>query len=247
MAQETRLTLKAHRTDALIDVADQDLDDFVDELDTVLLRLVGKERSDPLYAYYFGRKRPHELKRPILAGQLQTMRDYVQPLKTATNAELATLGARLETLIANADVAVARQHRAAESIKTFRNLGERKVCIDELNALRKATAGILSEMPHKHPEKRLPTDYADRFFKRAPRRGKNAAKEITSANLQADIAEQEQVLAALKAQLEVVLAKEEAEARAKAELETLQSELAAAEKAAADANTRIAAIKAKMG
>ena len=116
VAQETRLTLKAHRTDALIDVADQDLDDFVDELDTVLLRLVAKDRSNPLYAYYFGRKRPHELKRPILAGQLQTMRDYVLPLKTSNQAEWANLGARLETLTANTDAAVTRQRRAAEAI-----------------------------------------------------------------------------------------------------------------------------------
>lgn len=247
VTQETVLTLEAHRTDALVDVADQALDDFADELDTVLLRLVGKDRSDPLYAYYFGRKRPHELKRPILAGQLQTMRDFVQPLKTSSHAELSSLGERLEALIANADAAVTRQHRAAESIKTFRTLGERKTCLDELNALRKATAGILSEMPHKYPEKRLPNDYAARFFKRAPRRGKTAAKDVTSADLQASIAEYEQILTALKAQLDDVLAKEEADARAKAELDALQSELAAAEKAAADANSRISAIKAKMG
>lgn len=247
VAQEAELLIEAYRADALIDAADLQLDDFVDELDAVLLRVVGKDRTDPLYAYFFGKKRPHELKRPVLAGQLETMRGFVQPLKTSAHAELSALGPRLEGLIARADAAVKRQQNAAESIKTFRTMGARKACIDELNALRKSTAGTLSEMPHKHPEKRLPGDYAERFFKRAPRRGKTAAKYVTSADLLALIPEQEQALAALKAQLADVLAKEEAEAQAKAEMDALQSELVAAEKAAAEAEARIAAIKAKMG
>ncbi|MBK9260136.1 MAG: hypothetical protein IPM54_09905 [Polyangiaceae bacterium] len=245
-AQESALLVEAYRADAIIDVADNALDDFVDELDTVLLRLVAKDRSAPLYAYYFGKKRPHELKRPVLAGQLETMRTFIKPLKTSTDAELSALGHRLEELVSKADDAVARQSAAAEAIKTFRAIGARKAGIDELNALRKSTAGALSEMPHKHPEKHLPADYAARFFKRSPRRGKTAAKEVTSAELKARIAEQEQVLTALNAQLADVLAKEEAAARAHTEATALQLELAEAEKTAAEAAARIAAIKAKL-
>lgn len=245
VAHETELLVEEHRADALFDAADHSLDDFVDELDAVLLRLVGKDRNDPLYVFFFGKKRPHELKRPVLAGQLETMRDFVQPLKTASHAELVELGARLEGLVATADVAVKRQQAAATASKTFRTLGERKACIDELNALRQATAGTLSELPHKHPDKRLPVDYVDRFFKRPSRRGKSA-KDATSAELQEKITEQEQLLAALKSQLADALAKDEADAHAKAEKEALQAELDAAQKAAADANARITAIKAKM-
>ena len=246
VAQETDLLVEAYRAVALVDNADQGLDDFVDELDTTLLRLVGKDRTDTLYVYYFGKKRAHELKRPVLAGQLETMRGFVHPLKTSAHGELAALGERLETLVARADDAAKRQQNAAEAIKTFRTLGARKECIDELNALRKSTAGTLSEMPHKFPEKRLPADYADRFFKRGPKR-KSAAKDATSADLQIMIAEQEQALALLKAQLADLVAKEEAEAKAKAEAANLQLELAAAEKAAAEAAARVAAIKAKLG
>lgn len=246
VVQETALLVEAYRADAQVDVTDVGLDDFVDELDTVLLRRVAKDRTDPLYAYYFGKKRPHELKRPVLGGQLETMRSFIKPLKTSNDAELTALGQRLEVLVAKADEAVARQQAAAEAIKTFRTMGARKACIDELNALRKSTAGALSEMPHKYPEKHLPADYADRFFKRGPRRGKTAAKEVTSAELKARIAEQDQILAALNTQLADVLAKEEADARARAEVNALQLELSEAEKTAAEAATRIAAIKAKL-
>lgn len=246
VAQETDLLVEAHRADALVDNADQALDDFVDELDTTLLRLVGKDRTDALYVYFFGKKRAHELKRPTLGGQLETMRGFAHPLKTSAHAELAVLGDRLEILIARADDTAKRQQNAAEALKTFRTLGARKECIDELNALRKSTAGTLSEMPHKFPEKRLPADYAERFFKRGPKR-KSAAKEITSADLQIMIAEQKQALAALEAQLVEVIAKEEAEAKAKADAAHLQVELAEAEKAAAEAAAKVAAIKAKMG
>lgn len=200
VAKETELVLEEVRADALVDGADQALDDFVDELDAVLLRLVAKDRNDPLYAFYFGKKRPFELKRPVLGGQLETMRDFVQPLKTSAQAELADLGTRLEALVAAADAAVKRQQAAVTTNKTFRTLGERKACIDELNALRQSIAGTLSEMPHKHPEQRLPVDYAERFFKRASRRGKSS-KDLSAAELQAKIALQEQVLADLKAQL----------------------------------------------
>lgn len=245
VAKETELTLEEVRADALVDAADHALDDFVDEFDTVLLRVVAKDRNDPLYAFYFGKKRPFELKRPVLGGQLEAMRDFVQPLKTASQTELADLGIKLEGLVNTADAAVKRQQAAVMTNKTFRTLGERKVCIDELNALRQSISGILSEMPHKHPDKRLPVDYAERFFKRASRRGKSS-KEWTVAELQAKISEQEQVLAALKAQLAEALAKDEAEALAKAEKEALRTELDVAQKAAAEANARIAAIKAKL-
>lgn len=246
VAQENELLVEAYRADAMVDVADHQLDDFVDELDPALLLIVGKDRSDPLYNYYFGKKRPHELKRPVLGDELETLRNFVDPLKTSPHGDLAALGEKLELMVARADTAVKRQQKAAETIKTFRTLGARSAAIDELNALRKSTAGTLSEMPHKYPEKRLPVDYADRFFKRSQRRGKTAGKDITSADLQAMIAEQKQQLEALEKQLVDVLAKEEAEARAKSEKEALQSELLAAEKTAAETAARIAALKAKL-
>jgi uncharacterized coiled-coil protein SlyX len=245
VVQETELLIEEVRADALVDAADHALDDFVDEFDAVLLRVVGKDRNDPLYAFYFGKKRPFELKRPVLGGQLEMMRDFVQPLKTASQTELAELGIKLEGLVNTADAAVKRQQAAVTANKTFRTLGERKSCIDELNALRQSIAGTLSEMPHKHPEKRLPVDYAERFFKRSARRGKSS-KEFTVAELEVKISEQEQVLAALKVQLAEAVAKSEAEAMAKAEKEALRGELEIAQKAAIEANARIAAIKAKL-
>lgn len=246
VARETDLSVEEYRVEAMILVADQHLDDFVDELDTVLLRLVNKDRTDPLYAFFFGHKRPFELKRPVLSAQLETMRGFVAPLKTSSHTELGTLGARLEGLIADADTAVTRQQAATIASKTFWTLGERKTCLDELNALRQSTAGILSEMPHKHPEKHLPVNYVERFFRRPSRRTKSS-KDLTIGEIRTKIAEQDQVLTLLKAQLDEALAREAAAAHLRAEKNALENELAEAEKVAAEAKARVAAIKAKIG
>jgi hypothetical protein len=96
----------AYRADALVATADDVLDDFVDDLDKILLRKVKNNRDDTLYAYYLGAKRPFELKRPVLGGQLDIMVGWVERLKGSSDSELAALGARLETLVTAANAAL---------------------------------------------------------------------------------------------------------------------------------------------
>lgn len=244
--EEVGLLIAAHRADALVTAADDGLDDFVDDHDKLLLRKVKSNREDPLYAFYFGKKRPHELKRPVLVGQLDTMRAWVNPMKTSPDTELVAMGTRLEALVANADMALTKQSEASGALKTFRKLGAKKIFIDKLNALRKSTDGKLAELPHANPDARLPNDFASRFFKHGPRRGKTAAKEVTSAALKEQIADTRELLSALETQLVDVLAKEEAEALAAAHAEADKAALAAAEKEAAEAAAKVAALKAKL-
>ena len=236
----------AFRADALVAAADDNLDDFVDELDKVILRKVKNDRSDPLYEYYFKPKRPHELKRPLLGDQYARMQSWVKPLKESTDPELMTLGTRLETMIAGADTALEKQRTAAEKIKTFRTLAERKALIDKCNALRKSTDGKLAELPHKNPDARLPINFASRFFKHAPKRGKTAAKEITSAALADQIKTLKEQLAAAELQYQDALTKEEAEAEAAAQTEADKQELALLEKEAEEAAKKVAALKQKL-
>lgn len=157
------------------------------------------------------------------------------------------MGTRLEALVANADAALTKQSEASGALKTFRKLGAKKIFIDKMNALRKSTDGKLAELPHANPDARLPNDFASRFFKRGPRRGKTAAKEVTSAALKEQIADTKDLLSALSAQLVDVLAKEEADAQAEAQREADKAALAAAEKEAAEALAKVAALKTKMG
>ena len=239
--------IAAFRADALIEMADDNLDDFVDEFDKTLLRKTKSDRSDPLYQYYFKPKRPSELKRPILGDQFEQMQKWVEPLKTSNDSELAGFGARLEGLIQNGELALKRQREASETIKTFRTLGARKALIDKLNALRKSTEGKLAELPHTHPEMRLPLNFASRFFKHAPKRAKTPAKEITSAALADEIKEAKAALAALEAQYQEALTKEETEAAKAAQLEADKRELITLEKEAAEAAKKVATLREKLG
>lgn len=237
---------ETHRADALVQAADDAIDDFADAFDKTLLRKVKNNREDPLYAYYFGAKRPHALKRPILAGQLSTMRTWITPLKTSSDPDLVAAGTELEAIIANADLAITKQANADEKVKTFRTLGDRKTFIDKFNALREITDGKLGELRHLHPELRLPTDFASRFFKHASRHGQTPAKELTSDALKLLIANAKEEVAALEAKLTTVLAAEEAKEQAEAQIEADKAALAAAEAEEKELAAKVKALKAKI-
>lgn len=244
--QEFALLVEAYRADALVEEADDDLDDLVDDLDAYARRKVKGDLKDPFYLYFFGAKRPYELKRPMLGGQLETMRGWVGPLHTAGDEEALKLASKLEGLIVKADIAISKQSTATEKVKTFRTLGARKTLVDKLNALRKSTDGKLAELPHTNPSAKLPGHFASRFFKHAPKRGKTAARELTSADLKTRLADAKAEIAALEQQLSDAIAKEEAEALARAQLEADKAALAEAEKEAAEAAAKVATLKAKI-
>jgi hypothetical protein len=243
---EAAQLVEVYRADALVVAADDALDDFVDELDKVLLRLVKNNRDDLLYAYYFGAKRPFVLKRPVLGGQLETMRTWIPSLLSASDPDLVLLGKRLEVLVAAADEALAKQAAAKEAVKTFRALGGRKSFIDRFNAVRKSTDGKLAEMPHARPEARLPMDFASRFFKHESRRSKNTSKELTSEGLKAQIEDTKGQLHALEGQLAEAITKDEAEDRANKQVQTDRADLAASEKAYEALAAKMAGLRAKL-
>ncbi|UQA56305.1 hypothetical protein [Polyangium aurulentum] len=246
--REFELLVEAFRADAMVEEADDGLDDYVDELDAYARRRVKGNLKDPFYLYFFGANRPHDLKRPVLGGQLETMRQWVAPLNaTAGDDEASMLAAKLDGLIVKADAALVEQSEASEKIMAFRTQGDRKAFVDKLNALRKSTDGKLAELPHANPGAKLPGHFASRFFKHAPKRGKTAAKELTSEDLKARLAEAEGEVAAVKQQLADALAKEEAEAILQAQLEADKAALAEAEKEAAEIAAKVAALRAKIG
>ncbi|AUX37291.1 MULTISPECIES: hypothetical protein [Sorangium] len=246
--QEILLWMDILKATTQVSVADEALDALVDAIANTILAEAGNDRSAPLYTLYFGNQRPSDLKRPVLGGQLETMRAWL-PSLTGGSQALRALGEQLAAAIQKADAATAALAAAKQKNREFRTVGERKAFIDAQNALRKSTYGALSEMPHKHPDKRLPNTFADLFFKRLPRR-KTAAEEpepATAAELTAKIAEVEQQLAALKTRYTEVLAAEEVSAREKAQREADAAALAEAEKAAEALAARVTALRAKLG
>ncbi|XXT18454.1 hypothetical protein WME94_50320 [Sorangium sp. So ce429] len=247
--QEILLWMDILKATTQVSVADEALDALVDAVGNTILAEAGNDRSAPLYTLYFGNQRPSDLKRPVLGGQLETMRAWLPSLTAAASQALRALGEQLAAAIQRADAATAALAAARQKNREFRTVGERKAFIDAQNALRKSTYGAIAEMPHKHPDKRLPNTFADLFFKRLPRR-KTAAEEpepATAAELTAKIAEVEQQLASLKTRYTEVLAAEEVSAREKAQREADAAALAEAEKASEALAARVTALRAKLG
>jgi hypothetical protein len=147
----------------------------------------------------------------------------------------------LEALVKKADAAVAFAQKAEETLAIFTDLGERKAFVDAFNAARGLLHGKLKELAHKND---LPSDFADRFFKTAPRsRGPTiASEERTIKQLEEQLKKHQSVRDALKAEQAAGN-----QAREEAEKAMIEEELQATEKEAAEKLAKAAELKAKLG
>lgn len=248
MAQETLLSVDIYTATARIAVLDDAFDDDVDVVSRLLLNECGGDKTLPLYVLFFEDKRPSDIKRPVLGSQLERVRGWVPQLKGLSNPALSALGMAIEARVTQADNAVKALADAKRAQKEFRTIGPRKAAIDEFNALRKSTYGAIAELPHKYPEKNLPNNYAERFFRHEEARkgDKESQASITSTTIAGLILEQEAKLASLKERHEDALAREDAAAKAKVKEEAAKIELEDAEKAAQSAILKVSALKAKL-
>jgi hypothetical protein len=113
-------------------------------------------------------------------------------------------------------------------LRLFREIGELKQFIDEVNAARKEAHGVLSTLPHKHTG--LPVRFGDGLFKRDRARDEAPGHEgIEGAieKLKKQLAEQEKARAELLAAQAAakVAAEEQAKAAAEAKLAAIQREI----------------------
>ena len=193
------------------------------------------DRTAMPYALYFVNQRPSELKRPIVGGQLDTMRNWPPSLKASSNALLQQYGAKLDGTVVIADDRSKVQASAHQALTDFRAVGGRKALVDELNARRKALYGQLGAIQHENKE--LESGWAESFFRQA-----SGSDKLTIKELDRRIAASEEVLSNLKAQRKELVDAEEQEAKAKAQQERnkKQAEFDAAKKAAAELAVRMA-------
>lgn len=240
--QEITLRIAIVKAGAVVSASDDALNSLVDEVAQAVLIEVKNNRKAPLYVLYFGEKSPAQLKKPVLAGQLETMRGWTPSLLGASNSALQAIGAKLQAAVAAADTSVASLAAAEQAMRDFRTIGERRSLVDGLNALRKSTYGKLSEMPHAQPALQLAATFAEDFFRhesrRAPTPPSSAKLAETIASLQAEIDER-------KADLVTTLAAEEAAAKALADAAAHDAAIAEAKKEAKDAAAKVAALEAQ--
>ncbi|MFO0762980.1 MAG: hypothetical protein U0359_41475 [Byssovorax sp.] len=235
---------------AMAEVAaiDDMLDPLVDALAAAILLITKNDRKDPLYQLYFGAQRPSDLKRPVLGEELATMRGFVPSLLASPFAALVALGNKLAAVVAAADLAIDKLAAAEQENRDFRAIGERKLLIDQLNALRKATYGKLSEMPHALPEEHLPATFAEQFFRHDRSRSNGNGKPPTLEQLEAMLKVKQAETDAIAGEIEKAKAKLAAEAAAKqkAQAEADKAALEEAEKQAAEAAAKVQALRNKL-
>jgi hypothetical protein len=243
-AQAEELTLMASRylAEAAVQILDDALDAIVDGVDSTLRIELRNDRSSPIYLRYFGSLPPSEIKRPVLGGQLETMRSWPAALVESSNPILQQHGATLQTKLGEADAAAAEKQRVTQQLTDFRVLGTRARLIDRLNAARKSLYGKLAELQHANAA--LGSGWAESFF-----RGSGSAERLTLRELERRVAAAEVDLASLRTQRDELAAQEEraAQARAAAELAEKQARLDAARAAAAELAAEIADLETDLG
>jgi hypothetical protein len=204
---------------------------LVDKISRALLDAVDGDRTDPQYRRFFGRRRPSEIRRPILSAELSEVREWVPSLRGSTITTLPPLGELLSTLVVEADAAEGEQARVDREWEDFGTSGTRRRFIDELNQLRADTYGELIKRAAARGES---PDFVERFFKhdrrqyRAPAEPTLAEAKARQAELRGLLAEQDALVARLEAEereRQEAKARRQADEAALAELERQAEEL----------------------
>jgi hypothetical protein len=240
--EELGLIQVLYESEALMEILDSALDGIVDSVQATLLVDLRGNRSSPIYLHYFGSMRPSDLKRPVLRGQVDSMRGWPTSLAASNNATLQEHGVTLTGLLTQADAAIQTNDGASQAFKYFRELGTRARLIDRFNALRKSVYGSLGQIQHNNPQ--LGTGWAESFF-----RSGGGSERVTLAEIERRIASAQVQLEALQAERDRLAAEEDrvAEARAAAERVEKQASLDAARAAAETLAAKIAELEADLG
>ena len=240
-SEEQMLALEVLRAEVRVALVDEDIDGTVDAVVNNILIITGGDRTHEMYVHFMDGITPGELKSPILAEELSTVRLWVPSLAASPFSSLAALGPILAQQVADADVAKAKLDAATQALKQFREVGARKALVDKINAKRKTTFGELGGMAHASPELNLPKDFADRFFLHSTRR----RRRPTSKEVQAKLDAAKEAVADLEAKLAEVEADEKAEAdrQAKRNATAHQKKIADAQKKADASAAALAALQ----
>jgi hypothetical protein len=158
--------------------------------------ITGDDKDALLLKFYFEGKSLHVFIRPVLSGQLASMRSWPDSLLKSEHDSLKKIGQDLLPLIPKADAAVTAKADAEKKLDELRQLGARKLFIDEVNNKRKETYTDVSALQSKHPE--LTTSFVEGLF----RRDRTREEDPTIGELEEEIKDLEELHADKKARLE---------------------------------------------
>lgn len=159
---------------AFVSTIDDQLDDWIRALDTALLGVVAQDTQSARYRRYFSAT-PSSIIRLGLESEIARVRSWADSLATEQESNLKELGARLSKLIEQGDQAIERRRKAATS-RTDHRVRAITSLIDDINGARLSLFGTLTKMA---AEQRLPSDWANRFFRRTTRGAKAESQVVT--------------------------------------------------------------------
>jgi hypothetical protein len=246
LTTEIGLAEQVASAQSLVDVADDNLDDFASRVSKAVLTITKDHKDTKLYAHFFGQKTLSEFRRPVLKGQHEAMERWLPSLEQSPYPALQGMAAELSALLAQADAAVLARNAARQQNRFFRDVGDRKRWVDRLNATRKEVYGALSKLPHENPG--LPSGFADQFFQKETRRegGEGDEPEGTAEELRAQVDELRAALAEMEARLAAAEAAEAEMKRAEAARAEAEAQLAELDRAAAGIEQRRAELQARL-
>lgn len=231
-AKEIACTEAISDAQALIDQADDDLDDFASKLSKAILTITKDDTSHSLFTHFFLGKTLREHCKPILNKQLATQTDWIGSLQASPYPELKAMAPELIKLVQAANDAVAARDKAFQENKTFREIGERQQFVDHLNAERKAGFGTLGKISESSPG--LAADFPNRFFKvleddaEPPPTIKSVKKKIDELKIQ--LADEEGLLKKLEKEAADAAADAEKQQKKKARRAELEEQREALDK-----------------
>ena len=149
---------------AAVSAADDQLDDFINDLDLAFIQVLRGDRQSPRYRRYLPVPKS-QLIRMGLGTELGRVRSWPDSLASEPEAELKTLGERLRPIIAQGDQAL-EQRRKAAATRADHRVRNITSLIDDINNARMSLFGTLTQ---KAATARLPRNWPDRFFQHASR------------------------------------------------------------------------------
>lgn len=196
-----------------------------------------------LRARLIGNKAPSVFIRPILGGQLKSMKPWPPILAQVPFEPLKTLGPSVQAVVDEGSAAEGNLEAKEQAEDQFYFVGDYKKYLEQVNAARTLLEGEAEAFRHSHPELNLPKNFAAMPF--MPR---EREKNLSASQLVKRLASAEALVAKLKAEQKARLdeANAEEEARKEAELKAKLAAIAQKEKEAAQIAEQLAALKAEL-
>lgn len=244
-AKKIELDDKVAVAEVRCDRANVRLNRVGDRLSSEIVLLTRGKRDHAMYTHFFGDKPLSVFKRLKLDSKRKAVDGWPKSLTKSAQPRLEALIPELSAAMNEADTALSNRSAAESDRRQFRDIGERKLFIDKVNATLKQVHGELGKLQHEVVG--LPNDFADRFFRSdSSRSDADEAEEPTIESMTAKIEELGEELKASQAQLAELQAKKIEEEKAAAEREATKAILADLQKTIAEKSKLVSKLQAKL-